>query len=38
MANAQVSATDVLIIRMAPTERSFRNKIIGLIALAGDRN
>ena len=35
MANAQVSATDVLIIRMAPTERSFRNKIIGLIALPG---
>ena len=35
MANSQVSATDVLIIRMAPTERSFRNKIIGLIALPG---
>jgi 4-hydroxybenzoate polyprenyltransferase len=35
MANAQVSATDVLLLRTAPTERSSRNKIIGLIALAG---
>ena len=35
MANAQVSASDVLILRTAPTERSFRNKIIGLIALLG---
>ena len=35
MANAQVSAADVLILRTAPTERSFRNKIIGIIALLG---
>jgi len=35
MANAQVSATDVLILRTAPTERSFRNRIIGFIALLG---
>jgi geranylgeranylglycerol-phosphate geranylgeranyltransferase len=35
MANAQVSAADVLFYRNAPTERSFRNKIIGLIALPG---
>ncbi len=35
MTNAQVSASDVLILRTAPTERSFRNKIIGLIALLG---
>ena len=28
MANAQVSSTDVLILRTAPTERSFRNKIV----------
>ena len=35
MANAQVSAADVLFYRNAPTERSFRNRIIGLIALPG---
>ncbi len=35
MANAQVSVTDVLVLRTAPTERSFRNRIIGLIALLG---
>ena len=35
MANAQVSATDVLFYRNAPTERSFRNRIIGLLALPG---
>ena len=37
MANAQLSATDVLILRTAPAERSFRNKIIGIIALPGIR-
>jgi len=35
VANAQVSAADVLFYRNAPTERSFRNRIIGLIALPG---
>ena len=35
MANAQVSAADVLFYRNAPIERSFRNRIIGLIALPG---
>jgi geranylgeranylglycerol-phosphate geranylgeranyltransferase len=35
MANVTVSASDVLICRMAPAERSFRNRIIGLIALPG---
>ena len=35
MTNAQVSVSDVLILRTAPTERSFQNKIIGLIALLG---
>ena len=35
MANAQVSAADVLFYRNAPTEPSFRNRIIGLIALPG---
>jgi 4-hydroxybenzoate polyprenyltransferase len=35
VANAQVPASDVLILRTAPTERTFRNKIIGLIALPG---
>jgi 4-hydroxybenzoate polyprenyltransferase len=35
MASAQVLAPDVLFYRNGPTERSFRNKIIGLIALAG---
>ena len=35
MANAQVSAADVLFSRNAPTEHSFRNKIVGLIALPG---
>jgi 4-hydroxybenzoate polyprenyltransferase len=35
MATAQVSAADVLMLKMAPTERSVRNRIIGLIALAG---
>jgi len=35
MANAQVSAADVLFYRNAPPEHSFRNKIIGLIALMG---
>jgi 4-hydroxybenzoate polyprenyltransferase len=35
MANAKVSASDVLMLKMAPAERSFRNKIVGLIALAG---
>jgi len=35
MANAKLSASDVLICRTAPTERSFRNKIIGFIALPG---
>ncbi len=35
MANAQMSATDVLMLRSAPTERSFRNKLIGIIALMG---
>ena len=33
MANVGVSASDVFFGRAAPTERSFRNKIIGLIAL-----
>ena len=35
MANAKVSVSDVLICRTAPTERSFRNKIVGFIALPG---
>jgi 4-hydroxybenzoate polyprenyltransferase len=35
MATAHVSAPDVLFYRNAPTERSFRNRIIGLIALPG---
>jgi len=35
MANVTVSASDVLICRMAPAERSFQNRIIGLIALFG---
>ncbi len=35
MATAKVSAPDVLICRMAPIERSFQNRIIGLIALLG---
>jgi 4-hydroxybenzoate polyprenyltransferase len=35
MTNAKVSASDVLMLKMAPAERSFRNKIVGLIALAG---
>jgi hypothetical protein len=35
MINAKVSASDVLMLRNAPTERSFRNRIIGLIALPG---
>jgi len=35
MANAKVSASDVLMLKMAPAERSFRNKIVGLIALTG---
>ncbi len=35
MANPQVSAADVLMLRTAPTERSFRNKIIGILALMG---
>jgi len=35
MAKAQVSAADVLFYRNAPTERSFRNRIIALIALSG---
>ncbi len=35
MANAKVSAADVLMLKMAPAERSFRNRIIGLIALMG---
>jgi len=35
MANAKLSAADVLFLRNAPTERSFRNRIIGLIALPG---
>jgi 4-hydroxybenzoate polyprenyltransferase len=35
MATAHVSASDVLICRTAPTQRSFRNKTIGLIALLG---
>ena len=33
MANAKVSASDVFFGRAAPTERSFRNKIVGLIAM-----
>ena len=33
MANAKVSASDVFFGRAAPTERSFRNRIIGLIAM-----
>ena len=33
MANANVSASDVFFGRAAPTERSFRNKIVGLIAV-----
>jgi len=33
MTNAKVSASDVFFGRAAPTERSFRNKIVGLIAL-----
>jgi hypothetical protein len=33
MANANVSASDVLFGRAAPIERSFRNKIVGLITL-----
>jgi len=35
MANTKVSASDVLMLKMAPAERSFRNKIVGLIALTG---
>jgi len=35
MANAKLSAPDVLFSRNAPSERSFRNRIIGLIALPG---
>ncbi len=35
MATAQVSTSDVLVCRTAPTERSFKNRIIGFIALAG---
>ena len=33
MTNGNVSASDVFFGRAAPTERSFRNKIVGLIAL-----
>ena len=33
MANTRVSAADVLFGIAAPPERSFRNKIVGLIAL-----
>ncbi len=35
MANAKVAPSDVLICRMAPAERSFRNRLIGLMALPG---
>ena len=35
MANSKVSASDVLMLKLAPAERSFRNRIIGFIALAG---
>jgi 4-hydroxybenzoate polyprenyltransferase len=35
MANAKVSAADVLMLKMAPAERSFRNRIVGLIAMPG---
>ena len=35
MANANVSAADVFFGRGAPTERSFRNKIVGLIVMQG---
>ena len=35
MANTNVSAADVLMLKLAPAERSFRNRIIGFIALMG---
>jgi geranylgeranylglycerol-phosphate geranylgeranyltransferase len=35
MANTKVSAADVLMLKMAPAERSFRNRIVGFIALTG---
>jgi hypothetical protein len=38
MADAQVSAADVFFGRGAPTERSFRNKIVWSHCDAGDRN
>ena len=38
MANAKVSASDVFFGVAAPPGHSFRNKIIGFITPAGDRN
>jgi len=35
MTNTNVSAADVLMLKLAPAERSFRNRIIGFIALMG---